>query len=700
MNLDRDALRTRLRALFLDELDEHVVVLNRGLVALEQDPTAPGTAELVNELFRSAHSLKGAAQAADVAPVASLCHALESALGRVRDDPGHAGAFRPEPLFQAVDALAIAGRRLREAGDVGELPVAPIVRSLSSDDAGGGRDDRPAPAPRPDAVPEPVTSPPPLPAAEPVAAPASVAAPARPAPAGVRVPAARLEALLGRAGELVLACERIQTEAAGAATAEAAAAQRAVASARHALTDAVRQAGMVPFGEACGGLDRVTRDVATSAGKQARLEVHGGDVEIDRPILDGLRDPLVHLVRNAVDHGLEPPDARVAAGKEAAGTVTVRATLQGGRVAVCVSDDGAGIDTDAVRAAAARRGIASSDEDDVLNELVLAPGVSTAPLLTEVSGRGVGLDAVRAGVEAVGGSVAVESHRGAGARVTLLVPITRSVLRVVLVAGGGEVVALPTSGILRVVRCRPGDLRTAGDQPVLLLDGRLVPVAWLAEALGGDGGPADAPAPVVAVVVETPAGEAALLVDDLLAEHEAVVKPPPERLAGTPGVLGATVLGNGRVVVVLNPSTVFRMAPGRSRMSVAPDTTETPARPARVLLVDDTLTTRTLERSILENAGYEVVVAVDGRHALDLLEARSEGVDAVVSDVNMPRMDGLELCEAIRSSAPLARLPVVLVTSLASDEDRRRGADAGANAYVAKSEFDQSMLLDALARLL
>lgn len=701
MTVDRDALRARLRALFLDELEQHVLVLNRGLVALEQGPAGGDTAVLVNQMFRSAHSLKGAAQAAAVEPVAGLCHALEAALARLRDGRADPGGVPLEPLFEAVDALATAGRQLREEGDVTGLPVTGIVRSLSA--TAGSAPAASATAGSPPAVERrPHAVAPERAEGDRRVQPTPAQSPERSTLTAVRVPAGRLEALLSRAGEMVLACERVHAVATRSASPEAAAADRLLTSAQRALADAVRQTGMVPFSEACAGLDRVTRDVAHAAGKQASLVVRGGDVEMDRPILDGLREPLLHLVRNAVDHGIEPASERVAAAKQPSGTVTVEASLQGAMVAVAVSDDGRGIDAERVRTAAARRGIGASrgDHGDDVLDLVFAPGVSTAPFVSEVSGRGVGLDAVRAGVEALGGSVGIESRPGAGARVTLLVPVTRSVTRVVLVASGQEVVALPTSGVVRMASASVDDLRVVEGRTMLLSGGRLLPVASLSHALGTDVAEPAPGAPLHVVIVDTQAGDAVLVVDGLVSEQEAVVKPPPPRLAGLPGVLGATILPTGRVALVVNPATAVRTAMGSARPLPAPVGAEEPPLRRRVLLVDDTLTTRTLERSILETAGYDVVVAVDGANALEVLEAQGADVDAVVSDVNMPRMDGLALCEAVRSSSRLRHLPVVLVTSLASEEDRRRGVEAGADAYIAKSEFDQSMLLDTLARLL
>lgn len=582
MTTDRDGLRSRLRSLFLDELDEHVLVLNRGLVTLEQGVTATRAGELVNELFRSAHSLKGAAQAAAVEPVAAICHGLESALADVRDRGPEAEIPALQPLFQAVDALATAGRRMREDGDISQLPVAGIVRALSAaaGNGGGGR--------RPGGLDAPVRAWPGAAGPEPVAA-----APAAPATrqAVARVPAARLEALLGGSGEILLACEGVHAAVAGSPAPEIASAARVLASAQRALTDAVRQAGVVPFGEACAGLDRVVRDVARATGRQVCLVVVGGDVELDRPIVEALRDPLLHLVRNAVDHGIEPPQARASAGKEPTGSLTVAASVEGDRVAVTVSDDGSGVDADAVRAAAARRGMGApvGPETEVIGDLVFAPGVSTAPLLTEISGRGVGLDAVRTAVEALGGSVALESTAGAGTCVTMLVPVTRSVMRVLLVTAGGATFALPTSGVGRIVRATAQDLRSTAGRTVLAVDGHLLPAAWLIDAVGTGRGPERATT-LDGVVVDAAGGEAILVVDGVVAEQEAVIKPPPARLAGLAGVLGATILPGGRVVVVVNPTTIVRLALERARPPV--EATEAPPRARRVLLVDDTLTTK------------------------------------------------------------------------------------------------------------
>ncbi len=711
--MDRDALRAELRELFLDELDGHVLVLNSGLLALEQSGGTTDSTELVNELFRSAHSLKGAAGAAGAPPVETICHRLEDVLGGLRD--GTISSFVAfEPLFRAVDAVAEAGQQLRQGKDISRLPVGEVLRDLES--VVGEDDDQAGKAPS--APPEPV------PMGDGLVAPVRSEVGPRTDASSVRVARARLEALLNQAGEVLLVGQRMHTLASDIESASeqvqmaeqtdaawrqmgdrleemaraAVVADRLLSGSAQTLADGVRRARMVPFAQACEGLERVARDLAKTSGKHVQVGIEGGDVELDRPVLEALREPLLHLVRNAVDHGIEHPDDREQVGKPSTGHITVSASLKGASVEVTVVDDGRGIGVTALRTAAQRRGIGAEAEDDhSALDLAFLPAVSTSPIITEVSGRGIGLDAVRARVEALGGSTHLSSSPGTGARVELVLPVSLSAIRVLLVDAGGEVLALPSSGVSRLVRARTEDLRIVGDRQVLVLDGRPVPVLRLARAVGVDGD-ADSRQEWVGVLAGTPGSETLLLVEELLGEEEVVMKPVGGRLAGVAGLLGATILPTGRVAVVVNPSTCVRMGVEQplTRSELVADTDEQ-RRTTRVLLAEDTLTTRALERSILEAAGYEVLVAVDGLEAWRLLEEQE--ADVVVSDVNMPRMDGLELCQAVRASSRFRELPFVLVTSLATEEDRRRGVEVGADAYIVKSDFEQTVLIDTIERL-
>lgn len=742
MSADRERLEARLRALFLDELADNVTVLNRGLVALEQQDEELDTATTVREMFRAAHSLKGAAHSAGVDALVRLCHQLEDALSRLRDGTLPSSARVIEPILHAVDTLSAAGRRMREGGEAAGADVVRAGQRLG-ELVGRPVDTRAetAPAPTLDAVGEEATHD--VRPADPQ--PGEATAGFAPADDGsVRVPATRLDALLNQAGELLLACRQVdalaktlvetadtvtrqsRTVAAGRpiggrsqnaspgegealrAAAEridglariAERANRALTTLATGLADGVQRVRMLPLTRALEGLERVVRDLARAGGKDVRLHTHGAEVEVDRPILDAIAEALLHLVRNAVDHGLETPDERASAGKPRIGRVTIDCTLEKDGVCVRVLDDGRGIDLEALRAASLRRGVDMPDDDSKLTDVAFVHGVSTSAFVTDASGRGVGLDAVRARVERVGGTVRLESTAGSGCSVTLTLPLSLSAVRVLLVSVGGEIIGLPSAGVTRLLRISATDRRPVGAHEVVTVDGRPVPLLSLSEGLALPGERREPSAHVAGVLVGSASTEAVLVVDELLSEEEVVMRPFGEAATVVAGVLGATILSSGRVALVMNPTTCVRACLARR----APSTTVQPALPEpavdqrRVLLVEDSLTTRALERSILEAAGYEVLVAVDGVEAWHLLEER--GADAVVTDVDMPRMDGVALCQAARRSSRFRDIPFVLVTSLANETDRRRGIDAGANAYLVKADFDQAVLLDTLERLL
>jgi two-component system, chemotaxis family, sensor kinase CheA len=456
---------------------------------------------------------------------------------------------------------------------------------------------------------------------------------------------------------------------------------------------------MVPFGDACLGLDRTARDVARGAGKDVELVVAGADVLLDRAVAEALRGPLVHLVRNAADHGLEAPAERAAAGKPERGQVTISAVLRGGEVEVTVADDGRGLDLGAIGARARAEGLPEDADPRTLARLVFLPGFTTAGEVTDVSGRGVGLDEVRAGVEALQGSVDVETTPGRGTRFVLLVPLTLVALRALLVRAGGETLAIPATHVRRVLAVHPEDVRAIGGRDTITLDGTAVPVAVLAEVIGLPTPPPTARAASVPVLVVAAAGRlVALAVEALLVEREVQIRSLGARVRRAPHVAGAAILPDGEVSLILHVPAVIATALGRAGATALHRALEAPRRRHRVLLVDDSPTTRTLERSILEGAGYLVATAADGEEAWGILER--EGADALVADVEMPRLDGFALTAAVRGSPRHAGLPVVLVTARDADADRARGLAAGASAYLVKSTFDQRSLLETLQQLL
>jgi len=438
---------------------------------------------------------------------------------------------------------------------------------------------------------------------------------------------------------------------------------------------------MLPLSSITGPFPRAVRDVAAAQGKQAALEISGAETQLDRVILDGISETIVHLLRNAVTHGVEAPDARAAAGKDQCGRIELRAEQRGGTVAIEVHDDGRGV---------AAHLLAEAAESGSLAEVLARPGLSTAGAVTQDAGRGVGLDAVKAHVEALGGSLEVHSETGAGTCVTLLLPLTVALLRVLLVERGGQPFGLPLSSVQEVTIVeRPMVL---GGRASIERDGAPIPLVDLASVLGGAATPLADHAP--AAIVASSQRHVAVRCDRLLGEEEAVVK-SLGLLAGVPGYLGAAILDDGRIALILDPAHLVTARAPRDASS-APAPVEQAA--AKVLVVDDQFTVRELQRSILEAAGYRVVTAGDGREALGELTRDTE-IDLVATDVQMPEMDGFALLEAIRALPERGDMPVVIVTSQGGEEQRRRGAELGADGYVVKDDFDQQALLTMVHRL-
>lgn len=636
----------RLLTTFLGEFQERLSTFEQDLLAIESVSSDGERQELVNSLFREAHSLKGAANAVGLADIADVAHRAEDLLAICRDTPGKLEPKTVDVLFGVVDSLRARADRLRAP------PTTPA----------------PAPVTTTSAT-----------AATPVAPPVA------PAPAPIhdttlRVASEKLDVLLHHTGELLVALST---------GADRAFLER---SARR-VDEEVRNIRMLPFSLACEGLERIVRDCATSEGKRCRLHVEGGTIELDRSILDRLRDPLQHLVRNAIVHGIETPERRAAAGKSIDGTVSVKAALHGGGVEVTVSDDGNGLDLAAIRARAEERGYAVNDLD--VGGAIFLPGVSTARGLTKEAGRGVGMDAVRSAIEGLRGTITVKSETEAGARFILLLPLTLTTLRAVLFEIAGNTLAIESSAVERLVRPLPEEIVSIEGRPRLIREGNatsLIDCRTLLN-LGGD----DAPEGTrYVIIIKDTLGRVALSVDELLEERDVVVRPLGNRLEGVRSAIGATILADGSVATILRGAYVVQQAHDRARATGGAAAAQ--ATRKRVLLVEDSITTRTLERSILEAAGYDVTTAGDGEEAWTLLQDVS--IDLVVTDVDMPRLDGFGLTERIRGSQHHTDVPVVLVTARGSDADKRRGVDAGADAYVTKGDFDQGVLLKTLAELL
>ncbi len=489
------------------------------------------------------------------------------------------------------------------------------------------------------------------------------------------------------------------------------------------VRDGAMGLAMVPVRRAVAAFPRLVRDVASSTGKDVGLSLVGEDVELDKKVLDGVADALKHLLINAVDHGCETPDERVAAGKPPRATVTVSAKSAGGTVVLEVFDDGRGIDEDKVRAAAIDKGLLppnSTLSGPQLLQVLFMPAFSTAATVTSTSGRGVGLDVVRTAVDDLGGTIDISSELGRGTKFSLTLPITLGVLRCLIARVGDERYAVPVPGVMESLSLRDAQLDNVAGVPVVIRHGVSVPLLDLGDALGVEG----ERDPRAALIVRNSGAQdlIAWAVDRLEGELELVVKDLGSFVGRLPLVTGATIDGDGSVVCLID----LREIAGR-RGAAKPATSRVPAatsavpalvadpsgdgamssgpsapsalsaRKVRVLVVEDSVGVRELERVILESAGYDVITAVDGLDGMAKL--RSEPADLVLSDVEMPGMDGFTLTRNIRRTRGWEQVPVVIMTSRGDDGDRRAGMEAGASAYLLKSDFDQNQLVDTVRRL-
>jgi two-component system chemotaxis sensor kinase CheA len=487
------------------------------------------------------------------------------------------------------------------------------------------------------------------------------------------------------------------------------------------LEEEIRTLRLLPLATLFNLFPRLVRDLARQEDKQIELVISGGETKADKRILEEMRDPLMHMLRNAVDHGIESPQDRQRQGKPAKGTIHLRGYQTPTHVVIEVSDDGQGLDLEKIKQIALKRGICSEEElatmpANQIQALIFAPGFSTRTLVTEVSGRGVGLDVVQTHVDRLKGSIQVESFPGQGCTIRLQLSMTLATAHVLIVSVRGESYAIPVEAVETACLVQTESIFTIEGRNTILYDDQPVSVVHLAEILElpPETTPKSANSSATLACLILKAGlkvgshsvqenantRLGVFVDALVDEQDVVLKPQSQLLKRVRNISGATILGTGRVCMVLNPIDLFKSMRRFNRgqtTKVAFQTTE-PTRKLSVLLVEDSIATRTQEKRILEAAGYEVVTAVDGLDGFNKLQSRL--FDAVVSDVQMPHLSGLELTARIRQHREYNELPIILVTTLASDDDKRRGAEAGANAYITKSSFNQEVLLETLQRLI
>ncbi|MGF6555428.1 two-component system sensor histidine kinase and response regulator WspE [Pseudomonas sp. S30_BP2TU TE3576] len=748
---------TSLLELFSLEAEAQTLVLSAGLLALERDPTQ---ADQLESCMRAAHSLKGAARIVGVDAGVSVAHVMEDCLvsaqeGRLLLRPEHIDALlqgtdllmriatpNSMPGTADIDAYVALMARLLDPAAAVVAPAAPVMAELQLE----------APAPRVEMSASAVEPPP---ASDP--APRKAKRTTENGERVLRVKAERLNSLLDLSSKSLVETLRLKPHLATMQRLKRMQnnSLRALESlnvhlkdqalsleAREALEDARRLLAqsqqllmeknaeldefawhasqraqvlydtalacrMRPFADVLTGQVRMVRDLGRDLGKQVRLEIEGEKTQVDRDVLEKLEAPLTHLLRNAVDHGIETPEQRLLAGKPAEGLIRLRASHQAGLLVLELSDDGNGVDLEKVRSSIVERNLspaqtaAQLSEEELLTFLFL-PGFSLRDTVTEVSGRGVGLDAVQHMVRQLRGAVVLEQTAGEGSRFHLEVPLTLSVVRSLVVEVGDEAYAFPLAHIERMCDLEPEDIVQVEGRQHFWHEGRHVGLVAASQLLQRPASQNSGQTLKVVVIRERDAIYG-VAVERFIGERTLVVLPLDERLGKVQDISAGALLDDGSVVLIVDVEDMLRsvdklLNTGRLERIARHSSQVVEAARKRILVVDDSLTVRELQRKLLLNRGYDVAVAVDGMDGWNAL--RSEDFDLLITDIDMPRMDGIELVTLLRRDNRLQSLPVMVVSYKDREEDRRRGLDAGADYYLAKASFHDDALLDAVVELI
>jgi len=726
MGFDKSAFESRFR----EETTEHLARLEADLLELEKDA---GNRKLLEDMMREAHTMKGAASMMGHGRIANLAHAIEDALSRIGKGEVEPDQRYFELLFKTLDSVKplLLGEGDGFA-DTQSAPVAPERPAPRSDegrvrDSGGGRSEPSSegPSAAADGGADRATGGPPVGWSTPVES--------------IRVDVRKLNQLMNLVGELVIGKIRLDQRRAEldglvpdveelyqrvrqAGDEQLTRLARTVADGLsrgmeelHRAADemgfvvsqmqgSVMAVRMLPLDVLFGRFPRAVRDLSKQLEKPVELRIAGGETELDKTVLERIQDPLMHIVRNAVGHGIEPVEERRKIGKPETGTIELTACCKGSQVIIEVADDGRGIDPEKVRSAAVEKGIVSAEEAEHLTEaqvldLLFAPGFTTRDGVSELSGRGVGLDVVRENVTQLKGHIEVSSEVGKGTRFTIRLPLTLAVTSALLVRIRGETFALPLDNIEETMRMESGEVKRVEGREAICVRDEIIPLVALGDVLG-------IPEPVRAeerryvpvVVVGTGQRKLAVAVDELAGKLDVVAKNLGDHLAKVEHIAGATLSGTGTVIPILDVPSLMSEASRLHGLDRPLQARREERKRGSVLVVEDSVITRDLERSILEAADYEVDVAKDGADALNkLAQGRYQ---LVLTDISMPVMDGIEMIREMRKDARLSEIPVIVVSSQESEDDVRRGLEAGATAYLGKKTFDQTDLLDTVERLI
>ncbi len=764
MEFDKEAFLDTFRA----EAEEHLQKIEAGLLVIEKNE---GDKELMNSLYRNAHSLKGSSSLMGFDDICETAHSMEDLFGEIRDLEPPVDSQIIDSLLNLLDQLKVQVDELGRTPEANEKtlskPAEKTEPKVNQSASGviekiiaGAYSEKPV-----EVAPEPVAAKP-----EPTTCQDEITAPVCPIGAKemdtIRVAVAKLDALLNLAGEMVVnklsfesplndinlfqqkihqfssiindlkevvndESEPVVKRDNGELNVYLQELENLVIDMKDStfhvyenlkeivgrldlvsnnMQQKIMAARMLPISTIFNLFPRAVRDMAKESDKQVDLVLRGEEVELDKKIIEDIREPLMHLIRNAVDHGIEPVDTRIKKGKKPQGQIILAASAEGSHINISIEDDGAGISLESIKKTILRRQLvdqeklAGMSQSEIL-DFIFHPGFSTREIITDVSGRGVGMDVVKKNIGLLKGLIAIENRLGRGVKVTLKLPLTLTIIQALVIEVRGELFCVPLSLIEENLRLSPEEVTWAENNRVIKLRERIIPLVDLGAllrlpAVAGQDEENDR---ITAILVGSAEERIGFIVDRLHGKREIVSKSLSENLRSVRKISGATILSDGRVSLILNISALLDSAKSyrpEKEPALAGDAIGKAKRKnrRRILVVDDSLITRQLEKDILESAGYEVETAVDGMKGLERL--RHAKFDLVVTDVEMPNLDGFELTSAIKTSGALSSIPVVIVTSMQDDKDKARGVQVGADAYVVKSDFEQKNLVEIVGLLI
>jgi two-component system chemotaxis sensor kinase CheA len=699
--------KSKFIAQFKEETRDHLQKLNEGLLRLEKNAHDK---PLLEAMMREAHSIKGSATMMGYKRIADIAHVMEDGLedamqGKLTLEKQHFDA-----LFRACDSITplLDDKVTWEGKGVARPFVDDLCGDLKAVFSGKAvKKEKVKEAQPEEDAPE-----------------ARVHAAAAVPEESLRVEIDKLDKLMNMSGELTVSKVRLnelvkrlnvwtqnngaQNESLVTLTREISKVDESISFVSSNIQTEVMKVRMVPVSHLFNLFPRAMRDLANKAGKEVNINISGEDTHLDKTIIDEMKDPIMHILRNAVDHGIESAEERKRKGKPPAGTVQLDAYQVGSQVIIEVSDDGRGIDVEKVKKTAIDKKIYSKDKieamvDEQVYQILFMPGFTTKDEVTDTSGRGVGLDVVAERLAGLKGTVEITSARDKGTTIIMKMPLTLAITECLIAAAGTDIFAIPIDAVVETIRIALEDIKTVETREAITVRGQIMPLVRLGEIFNLPVKGIHERKYFSVVVVQAVEKRLALLVDELRGRQDIVSKALGEPLKNVKYISGATILGDGSVILIVDVPSIINSFEGgvAVRRHIAPQAKAAPAAKKRrktILLAEDAISTAMLEKNILESSGFSVVIARDGQEAFE--KSSQEKFDLVITDILMPRMDGFELTERLRKDKIYKDIPIIIVTTRESDSDKRRGLEAGADAYILKSEFTSEGLLDTIERLI